>query len=368
MSIVNYKCPNCTASMSFDGKEDKMTCEYCGSSFDIQDLDALKQDEIQLEKEEAEKNSHWEGFQPEEWQNTDMEGMKIWNCPSCGAEVIAEDETGAMKCPYCDNAMIMPEQFEGMFLPDYIIPFKKDKKEAVEALKKHYLRKPLLPSIFKDQNHMEEVKAVYVPFWMFDLEASGRFRYQGVNTNVYTRGDYRYVERRYYAVARSGKMSFYKIPVDGSKTIDDTMMEAIEPYDYKDLEPFKISYLSGYMANKYDVEPDNLTDRVYARIQQSMKTAFANTAPHYQELHPLQEKINISEKRAVKYGLFPVWFLNTRWNGKDYHFVMNGQTGKLIGDLPVGKDLLVKYWFKHHIPLTIVMTVVMIILRIMGVM
>lgn len=369
MSVVNYKCPNCTASMSYDGRSQKMTCEYCGSSFDVADLEALKQDEIQLESEEKNgKEQHWEGFQPEEWQNTDMLGMKVWNCPSCGAEVIAEETTGAMKCPYCDNAMIMPEQFVGMFLPDYIIPFKKDKKDAVAALKKHYLGKPLLPKIFKDQNHMEEVKAVYVPFWMYDLEAAGRFRYQGINTRTYTRGDFRYVERRFYAVARSGKMSFVRVPVDGSKAIDDTMMEAIEPFDYKDLEPFKISYLSGYMANKYDVEPDMLTGRVFERIQQSMKTAFANTAPTYQELIPMQEKINISERGAVKYGLFPVWFLNTKWNGKDYHFVMNGQTGKLIGDLPVGKDLLVKYWFRHHIPLTVIMTAVMIILRIMGVM
>lgn len=369
MSIVNYKCPNCTASMSYNGKQNKMTCEYCGSTFDLDDLEALKTDEKELEAEEAEgKDNHWEGFQPEEWQTGDMEGMKVWNCTSCGAEVIAEDTAGSMKCPYCDNAMIMPEQFAGMFLPDYIIPFKKDKKEAVEALKKHYLKKPLLPSVFKAQNHLEEVKAVYVPFWLFDLEASGRFRYQGVNTHVYKRGDYEYTERRYYAVVRSGKMGFMKVPVDGSETIDDTMMEAIEPYDYKDLEPFNISYLSGYMANKYDIEPDKLTDRVYERIEQSMKTAFSNTAPEYQELHPIQEKINICEKGGVKYGLFPVWFLNTKWNGKDYRFAMNGQTGKLIGDLPVGKDLAVKYWFKHHIPLTIGMTAVMIILRIMGVM
>ena len=108
MSIINYKCPNCTASMSYNGKEDKMTCEYCGSTFELDDMEALKEDEIQLEAEEAAgKDKHWEGFCPEDWQTADMSGMKVWNCSSCGAEVIAEDTTGSMKCPYCDNAMIM---------------------------------------------------------------------------------------------------------------------------------------------------------------------------------------------------------------------------------------------------------------------
>ena len=102
MSIVNYKCPNCTASMSYNGKQNKMTCEYCGSTFDLDDLEALKTDEKELEAEEAEgKDNHWEGFQPEEWQTGDMEGMKVWNCTSCGAEIIA-DQTS----PQGDNGSV----------------------------------------------------------------------------------------------------------------------------------------------------------------------------------------------------------------------------------------------------------------------
>lgn len=98
--------------------------------------------------------------------------MAVWSCPSCGAEILAEKTTGATVCPYCDNPMIMPEQFKDSYRPDYIIPFQKSKKEAVEALKKHYEGKPLLPKIFKEQNHLEEIKAVYVPFWLFDLDTA----------------------------------------------------------------------------------------------------------------------------------------------------------------------------------------------------
>lgn len=364
MSAVNYKCPNCSAGLVFDSDSQKMVCQYCGGSFSVEDLEAIYADDGAPEQEES---GHWEEFQPEQWQNRDMQGMKVWECPSCGAQIIAEETAGAAKCPYCDNPMVMPEQFEGMYLPDYIIPFKKSKEEAVQALKRHYLNKPFLPGVFRDQNHMEEIRAVYVPFWLFDLEAAGNFRYQGIRTRVYQSGEYEYTENSFFQIIRKGEMDFERIPMEGSKKINDTMMEAIEPYDYQALEPFKLSYLSGYLANKYDVEPDQLTERVHERMARSVKQSFRETVGFYSQVIPVQENVRINKKGAVKYALLPVWFLNTRWNGKTYSFAMNGQTGKLIGDLPIGKDLVLKYWLKRHIPLTAALTAAVIALRLMGV-
>lgn len=202
---------------------------------------------------------------------------------------------------------------------------------------------------------------------MFDLDTAGRFSYEATKTRVWEDDDYNYTATRFYHVARAGKINFRKIPVDGSKAIDDIMMEAIEPYEYQDLTEFNMSYLSGYMADKYDQEPDELTGRVYERMEQSVKDCFEASVKGYATVTPKQEKVTVTNKGEVKYGLFPVWFLNTKWNGKTYSFAMNGQTGRLIGDLPVGKDLAVKYWFKCHIPLTIAMTAIVTALRFMGV-
>ncbi len=371
MDVLNYQCPNCSAGLTFDSRTQKMVCEYCGSSFSVEELEALKEKDIQesmeAQKETQDDENHWEGFGPEQWQASDMQGMKVWNCPACGAEIIAEETRGAMKCPYCDNPMVIPEQFSGMYLPDYVIPFKKSGQEALEALKKHYMGKPLLPKEFTDPGHMEEIQAVYVPFWLFDLEAGGDFRYEGTRTRYYEDHDYRYTETSFYDILRVGNMKFMKIPVDGSRKIDDTLMEAIEPYHYEDLQPFQISYLSGYLADKYDVEPDELTDRLYTRMEKSVKEGFRSTVGPYETLKPKREKISIAKRNNVKYGLFPVWFLNTKWNGKTYSFVMNGQTGKLIGDLPVGKDLVKKYWFRVHIRLTLIGAGLLFLGRLLGV-
>lgn len=271
---LNYKCPNCSAGLTFESKSQKMKCEYCGSTYSLDELDKIAE---QAEEVKEVKGDHWEGFEPEQWQSDEKSNMAVWSCPSCGAEILAEKTTGATVCPYCDNPMIMPEQFVDSYRPDYIIPFQKSKKEAVEALKKHYEGKPLLPKVFKDQNHLEEIKAVYVPFWLFDLDAAGRFRYEATRNRFWEDSDYRYTETKFYHVVRSGSMKFEKIPVDGSKAIDDTTMEAIEPYDYKDLTEFNFSYLSGYMADKYDQEPDALTERVYERMERSVKDSFERT-------------------------------------------------------------------------------------------
>ena len=202
---------------------------------------------------------------------------------------------------------------------------------------------------------------------MYDLEGTGTFTYEGANIRVFEDSKYTYTERSIFHIMRKGTMKFQRIPVDGSKKINDTMMESIEPFHYDDLEPFQISYLSGYLADKYDVEPDELTGRVHDRMQTSMAESFRETVIGYDEVLQKSGNMHISQKGDVKYGLFPVWFLNTKWNGKQYTFVMNGQTGRMTGDLPIGKDLLVSYWLKRHIPLTLLMTAGAVALRLLGV-
>ena len=49
-----------------------------------------------------------------------------------------------------------------------------------------------------------------------------------------------------------------------------------------------------------------------------------------------EKRRNISfTKQQTVYGLLPVWFLNYTYKGRDYPFVINGQTGCNFGILPV---------------------------------
>ena len=330
---LNYKCPNCSAGLTFDSKSQKMKCEYCGRTYSLDELDKIAEQEEEVKEV---KGDHWEGFEPEQWQSDEKSNMAVWSCPSCGAEILAEKTTGATVCPYCDNPMIMPEQFVDSYRPDYIIPFKLDKKAAKEGLMKHLTGKRLLPKIFKDQNHIDEIKGVYVPFWLFDTDVDAKVRYKATKIRTWSDSDYNYTQTSYYMVHRGGSVGFEYVPVDGSTKMADDLMESIEPFNCREAVDFQTAYLAGYLADKYDVTAEESIDRANERVKKSTEQAFAETVIGYDTVVAENTSVQFHGGKA-KYALYPVWLLNTTWNGNKYTFAMNGQTGKFVGNLPVDK-------------------------------
>ena len=351
--VTNYKCPACTGPLQFDAESGNLICEYCGSTHSVAEIEALyaqkdeeaaeAQQEAEEKREEAEAEAaehageDWDTSGLSDDWGTDAEGMRVYNCPSCGAQLICDETTAATSCPYCDNPTIVPGQFSGMLKPDYVIPFKLKKEQAIAALKKHYEGKVLLPNAFKSNNHLEEIKGIYVPFWLFDGAAEGSVQYEATKVRKYRSGDYEITDTSYYDVQRAGRVNFEKIPVDGSKKMPDDYMDSLEPYDYSELKPFSTAYLPGYMADKYDVTVEESSKRADTRAENTTADCMRNTVSGY--VGVIEKNRNIQLKRGeVKYALLPVWILNTKWNGKKYLFAMNGQTGKFVGDLPVDKN------------------------------
>jgi len=269
--------------------------------------------------------------------------MRSYVCPSCGAELLCDVTTAATSCPYCGNPTVVPGQFADTRKPDYVIPFKVDKDAAVAALKQHYKGKPLLPGSFASENHLEEVKGVYVPFWLFDGEATANVTFAATRSRVHTTASERITTTEHYRVERSGKVSFEKVPVDGSTKMPDSHMDAIEPFDYAQMEPFSMAYLPGFLADKYDVDADSCADRAQERCRNSAIAAMEETVTGYSSCSVQHADVQIRQN-DTHYALLPVWLLSTKWQEKNYLFAMNGQTGKLIGDLPVSKGKLA-LWF-----------------------
>ena len=227
-------------------------------------------------------------------------------------------------------------QFSGALRPDFVIPFKLDKNAAKAGLQKHLTGKRLLPKIFKDQNHIDEIKGVYVPFWLFDTDADARVRYRTTKLRCWSDSEYNYTETSHFLVHRGGSVGFEHVPVDGSSRMADDLMESIEPYDFSDAVGFQTAYLAGYFADKYDVGADESIERANERVKKSAEEAFASTVEGYDTVTAESSSVQLHGGKA-KYALYPVWILNTTWKGQKYTFAMNGQTGKFVGDLPVDK-------------------------------
>ena len=334
MSDINeYKCPSCGGAIEFDSHSQKMKCPYCDTEFD---LETLKKYDEQLSKEAEQKDDiyDWQTDPGKQWQEGETDGMNVYTCKSCGGEIVSDENTGATSCPYCGNPVILTERFRGALRPDMVIPFKLDKKAAKEAYYKHIKGRPLLPKVFRRENHIDEIKGIYVPFWLFDADVAADARYKATKVRIWSDSDYDYTETSYYSVDRSGNMSFVSVPVDGSSRMPDDLMESIEPYKVADAVEFQTAYLSGYLADKYDVDAQQSTDRARERMKESAQDVLRDTVKGYASVIPENTNVRISGGDA-KYALYPVWILNTTWRGKKYIFAMNGQTGRMTGDLPV---------------------------------
>ena len=370
--ITNYQCPACTGPLHFQSSSGLLECDYCGSTYtpqEIEDLYAEKNESAQAasnaaaqaeaeHKDEADDGTWDVSGAGGDWGD-DLGSMKAYNCPSCGAELICEETTAATSCPYCGNPTILPGQLGGILKPDYIIPFKLDKDAAVAALRRHYRKKPFLPKAFSAENHIQEVKGIYVPFWLFDAVAQGEASFHATRSHTHRQGDYEVTTTEHYNVRRGGTAPFERIPVDGSTQMPDEHMDSIEPFDYGEMVDFSLSYLPGYLADKYDVSAGESAERADKRCRASMEDILRSDVHGYQTVTPTGSSIRLI-RGDVKYALLPVWLLNTKWNNKDYLFAMNGQTGKLIGDLPVSKG---KYWGTF----AAIFAVAMVLLNITGV-
>jgi len=339
-ALQEYKCPCCGGAIAFDTQVQKMKCPYCDTEFEMETL-AAYDNELQGEGTD---DMQWETSAGAEWTEGEADGLRVYSCKSCGGEIVGDDTLAATACPFCGNPVVMMGQFAGALKPDYVIPFKLDKKAAKAALQKHYGGKRLLPKAFKDQNHIDEVKGVYVPFWLFDTDANARIRYRATTVRHWEDSNYEYTETSHFSVFRGGSIGFERVPVDGSTKMEDDLMESIEPYNFADAVDFQTAYLAGYLADKYDVSAEESIERANERIKRSTERAFAETVDGYDSVTPEATNIQLNNGSA-KYALYPVWLLNTTWNGQKFTFAMNGQTGKLVGDLPLDKGAYKKWLF-----------------------
>ncbi len=333
--LTEYKCPACGGAMEFDSKLQKMKCPYCDTVMEVDEYQKLQE-----EQEKAKMKDPWHKQSTHTWEEQD--GMRIYVCQSCGGEILADETTGATTCPFCGNKITMTEQFSKDLKPDYIIPFKLDKKYAKEAYIQYLQGKPFLPKCFKEENHIDEMKGIYVPFWIFDIEVNANMQYGAQQIRRWRSGDKEYTETRYFNIHRSGNISYEHIPTDSSKKMDDTLMESIEPYDFKEAQPFQSAFLAGYLADRYDVEIEETIERAKERVKKGTEVAFRNTVNGYDLVQQRFGFVNVDDAKYW-YTLYPVWILNTTWKGEKYTFAMNGQTGKFVGNLPADYQAFIKF-------------------------
>ena len=329
--VTQFVCPACGSSLKFDATNQNIKCPYCDSEFSIEDIKAMNEEKNRDFKDET----SWDTTDSmKEFSTAEQAGMVSYLCDACGGEIICGENTSSTSCPYCGNNVLLRKNLTGALKPKYIIPFKKTEKDAKDALKNYMKKKILLPRLFKSENKINEIKPLYVPYWLYDADVNARIHYRCSNTHRYTRGDYEYTETSYYSVIREGGIAYEHLPVDASKSIDNKLTEAIEPFSFNETKEFETAYLAGYMSDKYDQTAEECSGRATQRIKEGTEIAFRKTVTGYQEVRTETCNIKLYNTK-VDYAYFPIYILGTKWKDNTYTFAMNGETGKLKGNLPM---------------------------------
>ena len=336
--VLEYKCPCCGAGLEFGNASQKMICEYCDNEFDLETVKAYNMSAKQSDSVEFNWNES-----TSEWSEEDCSQMLNFVCPSCGGEIMTDENTAATFCPYCENPTILTGRVAGGLKPDAVIPFKTSKEDAKAAFLKLCKGKPLLPKLFTEHQRIEKISGVYVPFWLYDCDSSLDGQYKATRVRTWSDSKYDYTKTDHYLLTRSSSAQFSGIPMDASVKMNDALMESIEPFDYSQMVDFDTVYLSGYLADKYDVESKDGQERVRQRVDQSMDNLLQSTFMGYTTVVPTSKQLKVDHGTA-KYVLLPVWMLHTRYQDKTYAFAMNGQTGKMTGTFPISKAR-VAAWF-----------------------
>jgi DNA-directed RNA polymerase subunit RPC12/RpoP len=333
MATATYKCPNCGGPLHFEPEIQKLKCSYCLSVFTHMEVKDLGQEGQRQETAEGQ-------GAPREDEGRDNGGAEEgahllgYICDSCGAEVVTEETTTATFCYYCHNPVILTDRLTGSFRPDRVIPFTYDREKAVESFLGWAKGKKYVPRGFYSESQLEKITGVYLPYWMADVEADVNYAGKGINRRVYRVGNTEYTEVQEFEIQRQGKVDVANIHEVAMRKIDRGLLDSISPYDDTKAMAFQTTYLSGFLAEKYDIGRDEVRPVITQRAEDYAANLVQETIRGFGsvELHDRQLDVSITD---WYYTLLPAWILTYFYQGKTYIYAVNGQTGKSYGELPV---------------------------------
>lgn len=319
MEVLDNKCPSCGAKIDFNPINQMWDCKYCGSKYSLDDM---------------KKYDNASNIKNNTVNSNSFNGMTNYHCKNCGAEIIADDTVTATFCVYCGSTAILKEKIDSGRAPDLIIPFKNTKESAAKAFENLTKGKPLMPKKFKELKNIEKISGVYIPFWAYDITGDGSITFDCSDVSTWSDSEYRYEKTSNYETTVEGHFDYDKVLADGSSRFRDDLMDSIEPFNFKELKEYNHAYLSGFLAEKYDIDEDKSLKRA---IDRSMKTCINLSDREINHNNTSVSKNNINlVKKKTSYIMLPVWMVNIKYKDKIYTFAMNGQTGKMVGNIPVG--------------------------------
>ncbi len=333
MAAIIFKCPNCGGDLRFEPDGQVFRCEYCLSEFSKEQMpDGMAG--CEGKEEEA------------------PEAVNLYSCPSCGAEIVADETTAATFCYYCHNPVILEGRMKGEFHPDGVLPFEIGREKARDIFEKWIGGKKYIPKAFYSKEQIEKMTGVYFPYWLYGCQVKGKLEAEGRKHSSWVQGNVRFTRTEQYAVSRDGTMDIRNVTRNALSKANRKLVENVMPFQMEKLQPFRPGYLSGFFAENRDMKQEAFAEEVEKEVREFAENSLRGEIGGYDSVQIQSNDMQIREP-SWKYVLMPVWTLTyiDKKTDKIYYFACNGQTGKVCGELPVDPGRLGRLFLSIFLPM-----------------
>lgn len=306
--ICIFKCVSCGDRMHFSVEKQLLECSTCGSTCEMENYNM---DDISYEGAVTMDSS-----------------IKKLYCPSCGAKVGIKEGSAKLNCGYCQSELAAFGVNDDSLSPEKIIPCKITEEEAKGKLYSWWIKHSTMPKLDPKKLKME-FHDMYVPVWLVDTD---------VVTDVAARieGYYDNISLPHHHLRKKVRSPFNHVPFDASCHIQDDQFYNIEPFDYSEMKDFNAGYLSGHMAEVYHIGPDQTIPRIIGRVKEfaieECKSDIEVDSQGGTILEVVHQECDVTPKN-ITYLLVPVWVCKYIYQGKKRYVYINGQTGKVDGEV-----------------------------------
>lgn len=328
--VKQYPCGSCGANLEYEPGTTALKCDYCGHENPISDQG------VPDAHEEKDFATALKAFRAAEQDN--MISAQVVKCDSCAAEFTLEANVTASECPFCGSAVVAEAAETVLFKPQGLLPFKFEDKQARRLFKDYIDGLWFAPSALTRKSANDTgISGIYVPYWTFDANTVSYYKgergedYQETYTDSEGKQKTRTKTRWYTAngVVRNG---FDDVLVVASESLPKPKVDALEPWDLDNLAGFSDSYLSGFQAERYTVDPEKGFEDAKGKMESTIRdTIRRDIGGDRQRVHSVDTR---HFDVTFKHVLLPIYASSYRFKDKVYQFVVNGRTGEVQAERP----------------------------------
>jgi hypothetical protein len=328
-----FKCDGCGAEMKFDATLGKLKCDFCGAA-----------KEVPAGEGAVVEHDLFEGLAAAP-RGLGAAATRTSKCQECGANVAFPDGTTATRCTFCGSSNVLEQSENARALrPESLLPFAVDKKRANQSFASWMGKLWFRPGDLKQLAKVQELAGVYVPFWTFDAHVDSRWNadagYHYYVSEEYTATENgqtvtrtRQVQRTRWEPAWGQRADDYDdVLVCASRGLPKELAQKNVHFDTHQLVPYSPGFLAGWRAEEYAVELDEGFGQAQAIMEAEQRKRCSRDVPGDTQRN--LQVANTFSAVTFKHVLLPVWIAAYRYQSKVYRFLVNGQTGEVVGKAP----------------------------------